>query len=425
MKIAILTTFTEFSPGYSLTGIVKDQVAMLLKHGNQVDLYVNEQYGGEGEAEIHPTGHPDFKLCKKIPFAHLVDYRSSKAISADHLTTIQQMKELLLQVAPKYDIIFTHDLVFTGWNLPYAIGILQASVDLPQIRFLHWVHSIPSQLFDWWNIQAYGPKHRIVYPNKSDRIRVAEQFRGLPHQVEVIPHIKDLRTWFDFSAETCEFIDEFPAVMQADIVQILPASVDRLKAKRVDVVIDILAALKRRGFSVCLVVANQWATQTQQKQDVDHYLKVGKRKGMDMMGDLIFTSKWREPKYETGIPKHMLRELFQCSNLFVFPTREESFGLVVPEASLAGGVLMVLNKSLDQQVEISGLTTLYFDFGAYNRNVNIPNPAQYVEDIASIILSRMQHNESVLTKTFMRQSYNMDSLYTSYYDPIMKGSCTW
>ena len=49
--------------------------------------------------------------------------------------------------------------------------------------------------------------------------------REIDH-LRVIPHIKDLRSWYDFDDESCEFIKEYPAVMQADIVQIYPAGAE-------------------------------------------------------------------------------------------------------------------------------------------------------------------------------------------------------
>jgi len=159
---------------------------------------------------------------------------------------------------------------------------------------------------------------------------------------------------------------------------------------------------------------------------VEHHLKIARRNGLKINEEVIFTSEFQSPKYDTGISKRMLRELFQLSNLFVFPTREESFGLVVPEASLSGGVLLVLNKSLDQQVEISGYTTMYVDFGSFHNNFE---PAcgwdKYLEDVAALISYRIQHNESVVSKTFMRMRYNMDWMYLQYYEPAMVGSQTW
>jgi glycosyltransferase involved in cell wall biosynthesis len=419
MKVAILTTFMEFNPGYSLTGIVKDQIDMLLRYKHDVDLFVNEQYHGESFDD-------KVGLKKLIPFAHLKDYKSRSELSSDHRLVVDKMADMLVEEMPKYDIIFTHDLVFTGWNLPYALGILEAARLVEKPSWLHWIHSIPSLNRDWWHIQEYGPKHKIVYPNKTDQTRVAEQYCGYPDNVVVIPHIKDMRTWFEFAPETCEFIDEYPGVMQNQIVQILPASVDRLTSKRVKEVILLFSRLKQKNLSVCLVIANQWATGTQQKQDVDHFMKIAKRNGLIPHEEVIFTSYFQSPKYDTGIPRRMLRELFQLSNLFVFPTREESFGLVVPEASLSGGVMMVLNKSLQQQIEISGCNTMYADFGSFHCNFE-PGCGwdKYLTDIATLILRRMQLNESIVTKTFMRMTYNMDTIFLNYYEPVMVESKLW
>ena len=418
MKIAILTNFQEFNPGYSLTGIVKDQCTMLTRFGNEVHLYVNEQFHGD-------TFPGDYKLQKKVPFAHLKDYSSKDQLLADHKEIINKTSQIILTELTSFDAVFTHDWIFTGWNMPYALGIQQASLAIEKPAWLHWIHSVPSGKKDWWRINDYGKKHRIVFPNKSDARRVAEQYRGSEGQVVVIPHIKDLRTWFDFSQETIHFINDFPAVMQSQIVQILPASVDRLSAKRVKEVINLFSKLKKKGLSVCLVIANQWATQKAHKEAVDEYLIAASDKKLKPMEEVIFTSEWKSPTYDAGISKTMLRELFLCSNLFVFPTREESFGLVVPEASLSG-CFMVLNKSLDQQVEITNNKSLYMHFGSFHNNFEPPKGWDaYLDDMASIIIHRMMCNEAIQTKTFVRQMYNLDNMYYSYYEPTIKGSVTW
>ena len=411
MKIAILTNFMEFQPGYSLTGIVKDQVDMLMKNGHDVHLFVNSGYNGESFDD-------KVTLHKKVPFTHLTDYKSEKEISQEHHEIVEQTRVMLVQELKDFDFAFTHDFVFTGWFMIYGRACRFATPELPNLNWLHWIHSVPSVMSDWWAIQAYGQNHKLVFPNETDRLRVAEQYRGTIADVRTIPHIKDLRTFFDFSDDTCRFIDKYPAVMQANIVQILPASVDRLSAKRVKEVTTIFSEIKKHGNSVCLVIACQWATGRQQKEDVNFYRKHAVKVGLIDQKEIIFTSDFETPKYDVGIPKHMIRELFMCSNLFIFPTKEESFGLVVPEASLAGGVYMVLNKSLQMQTEISGNACLYFDFGSHSQNFTPPGPG-YWEDIAKIVMGRIAQNESIMTKTFMRKRYNMDNLYQNYYEPIM------
>jgi hypothetical protein len=145
--------------------------------------------------------------------------------------------------------------------------------------------------------------------------------------------------------------------------------------------------------------------------------------------EFIFTSEWDE-KYNTGIPKKMLRELLLCSNLFIFPTVEESFGLVGPEAALAGN-FMVLNKSLYMMFEVYGNAGLYVDFGSHHnifdpKNVN-PDMTwdAYLDQVASLILGRFVQNEGCLTRTYMRRIYNMDNLYLHYYEPIFNESKMW
>jgi len=109
----------------------------------------------------------------------------------------------------------------------------------------------------------------------------------------------------------------------------------------------------------------------------------------------------------------------QLSNLFIFPTREETFGLVLPEVSLASGALCVLNRSLTMQAEVSGNNAIYFDFGSYSHNHNCDDQDKYLRDLALIILGRIQQNDSLLTRTFMRKHYNYDYLYAHYYAPII------
>jgi hypothetical protein len=141
------------------------------------------------------------------------------------------------------------------------------------------------------------------------------------------------------------------------------------------------------------------------------------RAGLVDQAELIFTSDFESPKFDVGIPQRMIRELFLCSNLFVFPTREESFGLVVPEAALSG-CFMVLNRSLQMQIEVSGNSAIYFDFGSFHQEHNVVSE-RYWDDIAFVIAGRMKENEAVMTSTFARQTYNMDNIYHKYYFPTM------
>jgi glycosyltransferase involved in cell wall biosynthesis len=426
-RIAILTNFMEFNPGYSLTGIVVDQAKMLQQFGHEVHIFVNEKFNASNVSSLFPPFTPEDKergmvpinLHQKIPFAHLKDYTSINDVTPEHLEVVKKTEKVLLDFLKPGDVIFTHDFLFTGWFLPYGMGCIETSrnQEVADCRWFHWVHSVPSASRDWWRIQGLRPNHKIVYPNATDRLRVAEQYHGAIEDVVVIPHIKDPRTWFEFDSETCAFVWEFPKVLSADVVQIYPASSDRLTAKRVDVIIKMFAQIKASGKSVCLVIANQWATGRNGKENVDKYLKIAKRCGLIPHEEVIFTSMWCA-RYETGIPRGMLNKLFVLSNLFIFPTREESFGLVAPEAAMSG-VLMVLNKSLCMQAEVNGGTGLYFDFGSYHMHHQPSDENQYYSDVVQVILGSMHNDNSLTAKTHARVTYNWDAIYRNYYLPVI------
>ena len=435
-KVAILTTFQEFNPGYSLTGIVRDQCEMLIRHGNQVFLYVNEQFKGNAS----DLGIPGIVLCKDIPFTHLIDYESKNDITEEHKAVANRLTETLVRDFTDLgiDFAFTHDFIFTGWNLPYALGLQAIGTRLRNVGWLHWVHSVPSGQKDWWDIIEYGPLHRIAYPNRIDSMRVGAAFRGSIESLRVIPHIKDIRTFFDFKSETRELIDAFPGLMSASFVQIYPASTDRLDHKRVDMVIKMFGEIKRMGYTVFLMIANQWATGVQRKEDLNRYVKLVEEAGLIYGKDFVFTSEIAKPSnngipagfitttdikydspYENGIPREILRELMMLSNIFFFPTREESFGLVLPEVALASGALCILNRSLRMQIEISHSACICFDFGSYENEFNPDDLDEYLQQVARISVGRFSQNESLVHRTLARQKYNMDNLYNQYYLPII------
>mgnify|MGYP001814064751 CR=1 FL=1 len=430
-NVAILTSFVEFNPGYSLTGIVEDQVRMLASYGHHVHLFVCENFKdkSEGDLFLHdPWTKENLTLHKLVPKSDLTDYRKEEDLSEDHRKVIVQTGEMLKSKLQELDvsIVFTHDWIFTGWNLPYGLGVLHAVQDpnLHPVAWMHWVHSIPSLLLPWWNIRRWGSRHKIIYPNKTDSTRVAEQFRAATSYVIPIPHIKDYRSYFEFGEDTYNFISSFPSVMQADIVKIYGASTDRLNAKRVDKIISIFKEMKRMRLQVCFVIANQWATGRQRKEDLEGYYKRIRLSGLKINEEVIFTSEWQD-RFATGIPRRMYRELQLMSNLFIFPTREESFGLVAPEAAMCG-VEMVLNRSLPMMLEVQGGCGIYAEFGSYEKKLEVPRTEkEYYQALAHLIIGRMQRSESIASKTFNRKQYNWDNIYNKYYLPAFGESDVW
>lgn len=420
MKIAIATNFTEIRPGYSLSGIVTDQAITLQRYGHEVTILTCEKFYHD-KSELPANWSLDIR--PTFPYSKLIDYRKEADISEEHLQFADILYDVLCNAIEDFDVVFTHDWVFTGWNLPYAKALLKTQ-GMKQ-KFLHWIHSIPSGRRDWWCADRYGANHKIAYPNVTDRLHVSQQFRTKEQKIVVVPHIKDLRTFCDFQQDTCDFLHEHPELMTSPVTQIYPASTDRLTAKRLREVILLFSKLKERGFPVCLVVANQHATGRQRKEDINLYKTIARRNGLQVDVDLVFTSDFQDGKWEKGVPRKILSELMQLGNIFFFPTREEAFGLVLPEAVLMGGCLPIVNKSLRQQLEVSGYHGLLVDLGSWDQPLDIGDENGYFNFIADLVIARMIEDDSLQAKTHFRVTYNMDTIYQRYYEPILTGSVLW
>jgi hypothetical protein len=419
-KIAILTNFKTLDPKYSLTGIVKDQATMLSSKGHEVLLYVDEGYK-------HDSFPAPVELLKRIPSGKLVDYHSKADISSDHQKLVEKTATTLRGDFKDrgVEFAFVHDFCFTGWNLPYGLACQAAGYLLKDVRWFHWVHSIPTMRYDWWDWALYGRTQKLVYPNRANRVLVAESFRTTINDVKIIPHIKDIRSWFDFQEDSWKLTRIYPKLLSADVVEVLPASGDRLQAKRVYEVIQIFANIKKMGKSVCLFIANQWSTRQEHHDNVDFYYKEASRFGLIPNEEVIFSSEILDRKYQAGLPKEILRDLMTCMNLFIFPTREETFGLALPEAALSSGAFCVLNASLKMQAEISDYAALEYPFGSFENQVTHSDDAAFFRDVAFGTIGRMDENESCVIRTKFRQKNNMDHLYDAFYAPALAESRLW
>jgi glycosyltransferase involved in cell wall biosynthesis len=360
----------------------------------------------------------------EVPHGELIDYQSMYDLSKESKEYSDKIFNFLCtDINGKYDLVITHDWVFTGWNLPFALALQGLDVN-KKTKYLHWIHSMPVGFKSWWFISRYSKNHSLVYPNKTDSINIMEQYRMFSAKnFEIIPHIKDLRTWFDFCVESKEIIKQYPRIMSGDFVKVYPVGTDRLSYKRVNIAISIMASLKKRfGRTVCLCIANTNGSGRGKDERLEPYYKMAQDEGLNS-DEFFFTSelniKNKPRKFAQGLDQRTLRELFLCSNLLIYPTIQESFGLIGLEAPLSGGKIMVLNRSLNMMSEVHRNIGLYFNFGSFDQDLNVINQEEYCTGIASAITREFYNNSGVLSPTWIRQAYNYDRLYKDYYMPII------
>jgi len=427
MRIAILTNFDNFRSGYSLTGLVLDQWRMLTAHGHDVTIFTNKP------CEIPDFVPEDCAVDQVFPPASLIDYGvdqkypSCDSLTPEHDAFAEEVAGILEQELKTYDLILTHDWIFTGWNLPYSEAVRRADEFLGA-SWLHWVHSMPLVVQDWHCYGRYGTNHKIIFPTTINRQFIADQFETEMENVRIIPHIKDPRRTFKLGPEAERFLNKHKHILQADICQVYPVGTDRLTHKGVREVILMFSTFKRMKRKVCLILANSWATGRLPKQSLDHFKRMVVRNGLRWGKDVIATSEFEAPAFEIGIPEEMVLDLFRFSNVFIYPTVVESFGLVLVEALQTGGIWTVCNRNVDSMFEVAGGTGLFAEFPSYRTADNYEYPAgerKYFDRLAKQVVARLEQDVSILGKTRAIQTYNWENLYHRYYEPLLAESMMW
>lgn len=309
-KVGLLTTFSGSDSAYSLVNVVATQLQMLLDHDYYPVLYVCPSFTGEG---IWADNH--------------IEIRRTVNGDSNHVDICTKLRETIGDI----DIVICHDLVFLSQHIEWGKAVRILAREFPHIRWLHWQHSrgdhAPIEPVD---------NSEFCYPNEGDLPHVASINSTTMDRVHYVPHPLDFAYlgWPELAIRIAEDF-EFPF---ADVSMIYPSRLDR--QKQVEMAIRVFAGMKKAGKSICLLVADAFATGERFKAYKKDCLEVAKELGLTDKEFAFLGERYEECTYST--PRDVVKALFEMSNIFLQVSNSETSSLVVMEAALAGN-LIVLN----------------------------------------------------------------------------------
>lgn len=415
ISIGTLTTFSSLSPEYSLAGVVRSQLSMLLKYGYKPVLFVLNIFDDSSVPE-------GVEVRKIVPQLLLEPYSQG---NADNLETdVEKVLPAFEGNMKDIDVMLTHDIIFINSYLPYNVAMRRAiEGQLSHVRWLHWMHSAPSfRNLDnsvWDNLVQLPKNSRLIYMNYTDVVRAAEMYHVLPKDVRTIFNPMDIRELYDFSPLTKEIIEDND-LMSPEFLCVYPLSSTRMDegGKQLSKVIWIMSEIKKKGRTVALVVPNAHANAQREKDKIEEMYKLAYSKGLERR-ELVFTSLHEPSKYELGVPHEVIRDLFLLSNLFIFPTVSENCPLVLLEA-MAGKNILVLNHSFPALRDFGEENAMYFRFGSLVDDPQYPEGEdKLIKDIATLIISEYNQNKSIKAQTRLRQDFNIDSIWNRQLGPAI------
>jgi len=440
-RVAIVTSLVDYSPAYSLVGIILDQARALKRHGYDYDLFCLKNFNEQDMKALKAEG---LNVRYELSQCYLVDYKPNQPAVNDgerlngqiHKEGFETQANIYFEGRPEkgqkgykdvlgeYDVIITHDLMFLSWHLPQNAA-LRKCIDLwPEKNWLHWVHSGPSSpppdvCYPSTLRFSAAPNSHYVYLNERQRLDYALMIHAQKSLVHTVYNPKDLRDVWRFSKDTCEFIDRYD-LFDHQILQVYPFSTPRWKDKGVNRLLKIFAFWKKQKIRARLVLINAHANN---KVDIprieamEAYCKVA---DLTLGDDVILTSRYADEvgkkAWKYTVPFQVVRELMLMSNVFIFPSLSECCSLIQAEASISGGKLMVLNRDFPPMLEFCSENVLHYEF-----KVNDPerNPGYY-ECVAREVWANLMAESSIVNTTKARtQTYNRDWIFRNQLEPLL------
>lgn len=344
MKACVLTDFVRHDEAYSLCRVVQNQVRMISDIGGYaVRLIVNEKFN-QNEA------YPGAEIVGVNPGetgSNTVEVTPESGQEIEHLTN--QMRDALSGVG----VVLTHDLLFQANQWKYHVACRRIARERPDIRWLHWVHSIGAmqeqQLGPFEReIQGPFPNSKLVVMHVEERMRKMATFGYQPHQTVIIPNPLDVCEGYHPLAR--DLIDKHE-LYHADVVAVYPCRLDR--GKQPHILIEIFAELVRMGMDARVIIADFHSLHGDKNDYRNEMKTLAEQNGVPV----YFVSEGSEDaRYE--IPHKAIMDLFDFADVFVHPSQSESDPLILPEAAWKRNALC-LNFDLPLFRQYEGHALLY------------------------------------------------------------------
>ena len=354
-KVAILTSFSDLQKAYSLNIIVQGQIKMLLLNGYEPMVIVHETLVPEG-IYAHKGVHIEY--IPNVPCHNEV--KKDDSFDAD----VTSIENRLMEILKDVDICITHDIVYQNACLKHNVAARRVAKKLPNIKWLHWIHSATSPLLlnlvrpmfsdEYVSLLSQEfPNSIYVYPNSYAVPSVAKNFNIDVSKVKVVHHPTDICGFLGIGKEVEQIVYD-KDMLSVDAMATYPCRLDR--GKQVEMVVKTMAMLKDFGLSIRIVIVDFHSTGGDKVTYRDNIKQVAIDYGLGS-DELLFTSELR-PDWEAECPQSVVRDFQLLSNVFIMPSVSETYSLVVQEAALTKQVV-VMNQDFPPFRAIYGENCIY------------------------------------------------------------------
>lgn len=419
-KVFILTNFSQYLKSYSPIIVVSEQIKQLQRADYEPVMITTEGweppedsifYGVQTE-HLYPSGGHD---------------QMDDIFESDVLDIYRRLDEII----PDGSVVLTHDLIFLPDYTKHNIAARRLAEKKSKIRWLHWVHSAtgPNTLIQERSI--YGPQYKelllskfpnsiICYPNAQDIPRVAKNFSFEEDEVVEVPHSTDPT---EAMARIVQRLYDKKELSEADVLCVAPMRLDR--GKNPGMIVRLMKGCLDAGVSSHVVFCDFQSTGDDKVVLRNETNDLAERLGV--ADRVTFLSEF-DGEAILEVDHKVVLDLFTLSNVFICPSRSETYSLTTQEAMLKGN-FCILNQDFPAFKQVYGKNAIYrqfdgaeVDFSGQDGTITTEHSDinAYFRDMAVALKYYLENDKVLRAKTWVRTRRNPDYVFANYVEPLLK-----
>jgi glycosyltransferase involved in cell wall biosynthesis len=424
-KIFILTNFNSFLRSYSPIIVVSEQLKMLIANGYQPTLIATEGWEAPEDSIFSKV------KTVKIP---VVPVSNDGGMDATFDEDVYTLKQALNDILPDEAVVITHDLIFLPDYVKHNVAARAVAQERSSINWIHWIHSAtaPGGLIE--ERKRYTEKYKemlderfpnsiVAFPNGYDVPRVARNFSFEEDQIFEVPHPIDVTLGFH---PITKRIYKRLELWRPDVFMVYPARLDR--GKNLEMNIRYIKGCKDNWMSATLLICDFQSTGDDKVVYREDLKKLAADLGVE---DNVHFLSELDPAAQMEVDQVVIRQLLHLSNVFMMPSKSETYSLVTQEALWEGNFL-ILNHDFPPFRHIYGKHGIYRQFssnigidgqnGEITTSYNDPNA--YFLDMARATKYYIDKEKVLGGRTFVRKYRTPEAVFKNHFEPLLHRKVT-
>lgn len=376
---------------------------------------------------------PEDSIFYKVQTEHLYPSGGHDQVDDIFESDVLDIYRRLDEIIPNGSVVITHDLIFLPDYTKHNIAARRVAEKKSGIRWLHWIHSAtgPNTLIEERSI--YGAQYKelllskfpnsiICYPNAQDIPRVAKNFSFEEDEVVEVPHSTDP---IEGMQPIVQRLYDAKKLSQPEVLIVAPMRLDR--GKNPGMLVRLMKGCKDADLTSHLIFCDFQSTGDDKV--------VLRNETNDLAQDLgvkdrvTFLSEF-DGEASLEVDHQVVLDLFTLSNVFVLPSRSETYSLVAQEAMLKGN-FCILNKDFPAFNQIYGKNAIYrqfdgaeIDFSGQDGQITTEHSdiSAHFRDMAVALKYWLENDKVLRAKTWVRTKRNPDYVFQNYVEPLIEAS---